>query len=868
MRILLLPCSLYLICRISNWVTPEPCTFSPHTDGCGNHGWMWQCGHRNLSVIPNGQHIPPEYKRTSLTLDLSENSFTAISRKTFNTIGQFLRSRIASLSLRGNPIQSIGNFSFKALWNLCELDLSSCRLHTESFEINSLANLNKLKILCLHSNSFQARGYPDVAISKARTIENLTIDVFDGFQFGSSFQNLTNMKLLKFITGNSMFHLTNSTFMGLIKSPITNLELKFRNMIHCDVSEDIFCSFPFLRGVHIAFRGMCDLNVALNSLKCLQNRTMDHIIVNDNKPMIVTKQVFLNNENCKYLFNICSKRVELNGNRIAGISDNPLNTVMGQCVEYFDISSNRIEWINPQIVVDFLTRYPNLQVINISSNNELCNCETSWHNPYSQVVASRMTDNNETNEFSSDVFVVNEFFSNISSKVLFIKRGVITIKISEIITVLQLSKMYLHIFTALPRYNLILTINAKNLKELYMVHSNFSCQSLAPIQAPSLEIIDISNNDCSIIGANIFNFTLKLRVFLASNSNLRFASSLRYGTFFHNLTELQKVDVSRNSITYLPPAMFEDQQNSLLTVNLDSNLFSTIPVSNLKNLTHLYLRQNKISFFTKNDIERVMSMEKAVVFIEGNPISCECTHIWSLKWMKENQDRFVDLNKTLCINTNVLLSTFVNQEVFEKFEMMCQSDAWLIGSIFAFVFVIVVLLTSAAIKQYRVHVDYVILRMRSRWKGVIHVANSDDFPFDAFVSYTEEDYPACIPFYQALTSLGFKISIPDKDFLPGISEAEQLLKCMDQSRKVVIIVTENFLENGWNSYAVQMVVTHAFHNQRERSIIVIIKDDIPIERLPRDLKYIWWTIVSIRWPDGNENMDLFWEEIAAALRTN
>uniref|UniRef100_K1PIR8 Toll-like receptor 13 n=1 Tax=Magallana gigas TaxID=29159 RepID=K1PIR8_MAGGI len=175
---------------------------------------------------------------------------------------------------------------------------------------------------------------------------------------------------------------------------------------------------------------------------------------------------------------------------------------------------------------------------------------------------------------------------------------------------------------------------------------------------------------------------------------------------------------------------------------------------------------------------------------------------------------------------------------------------------------------NAAIKQYRVHVDYVILRMRSRWKGVIHVANSDDFPFDAFVTYTEEDYPACIPFYQALTSLGFKISIPDKDFLPGISEAEQLLKCMDQSRKVVIIVTENFLENGWNSYAVQMVVTHAFHNQRERSIIVIIKDDIPIERLPRDLKYIWWTIVSIRWPDGNENMDLFWEEIAAALRTN
>uniref|UniRef100_K1QQT5 Toll-like receptor 6 n=1 Tax=Magallana gigas TaxID=29159 RepID=K1QQT5_MAGGI len=199
---------------------------------------------------------------------------------------------------------------------------------------------------------------------------------------------------------------------------------------------------------------------------------------------------------------------------------------------------------------------------------------------------------------------------------------------------------------------------------------------------------------------------------------------------------------------------------------------------------------------------------------------------------------------------------------------MCQSDAWLIGSTFALFFVLTILLTTAVVKRYRVHVDYVILRLRSRWKGVIHVSNSDEFRFDAFVTYTEEDYQlACITFYQALTRLGFKISIPDKDFLPGISEAEQLLQCIDQSHKVVIIVTENFLENGWNSYAVQMVVTHAFHNKRERSIIVIIKDDIPIERLPRDLKYIWWTIVSLRWPNGIENMDLFWEEIAAAILT-
>jgi hypothetical protein len=91
---------------------------------------------------------------------------------------------------------------------------------------------------------------------------------------------------------------------------------------------------------------------------------------------------------------------------------------------------------------------------------------------------------------------------------------------------------------------------------------------------------------------------------------------------------------------------------------------------------------------------------------------------------------------------------------------------------------------------------------------------------------------------------------------------------MDSSRKIVFVVTENFIDCGWNSYAVQMAVTHAFHGHRERSIIVIIKDNIPIERMPKSLRYIWWCIVSIKWPEneGAQAMSRFWEDIAAALR--
>nr|XP_022300602.1 toll-like receptor 6 [Crassostrea virginica] len=209
---------------------------------------------------------------------------------------------------------------------------------------------------------------------------------------------------------------------------------------------------------------------------------------------------------------------------------------------------------------------------------------------------------------------------------------------------------------------------------------------------------------------------------------------------------------------------------------------------------------------------------------------------------------------------------YLNLDSNELSSLRCQTTEWLIASSIMLFLVIAVVLVPVVVKRYR---DNIILRLSNRWRGVMRTRYSQSFQFDAFLTYAEEDYNlACHTIYQVLCNRGLKISLPDKDFLPGLSKVEQMLQCIDDSRKVVFVVTEKFLENGWSSYTVQMVVTHAFHNKRERSIIVIIKDDIPIERMPRDLKFVWWSIISIRWPNCEENMDSFWDEITGALLPN
>ncbi|XP_078341103.1 toll-like receptor 4 [Crassostrea virginica] len=842
----------------------NPCTFSPYTDGCGNHGWLWNCSHRSLTKIP--QDIPIKYKDYFLSLDLSWNKFREISISTFQNVQPYLSSHITGLNLHGNDLTSIGNFSFQSLNRLCELDLSKCSLSKTELTRQAFVNLPYLKILRLHFNYFQAKGYPDVSLSKIFTLETLTIDVFDGFHFSSLFRNLTRLKNIKFFTGKSRFHLMNFTFSGLSQSPISYLDLNFRYSVYCDVSEDIFCSFPVLKGVNISFGGLCDFNTVLRSLKCLQNRSMEYIGAHGNIPRFVTSPVFLTWENCQYLNQICSKKVDLSNNRIAGIMYSPLKTVMGKCMEYFDISRNRIEFINATYLMNFLTGYPNLHVLNSSFNND-------YGNDFMSSVSGNLCKSNGLNIFfnRSLIYENQTKFNYRSSFQKYLENNpLLTIIFSKKLKVLDFSKN--HFLPLGPSFRFNISLSATSLAELYFVHNNLPCQYMSSFQMSSLKILDISRNRCNEMNSRLLKFTLNLRTFSASGSELNFTGRLSEGTIFRELKKLEEVDLSSNDIYVLPPTTFVDQKYSLKYLNLDNNWLSSVPVSQLQNLHLLYLRYNKITFFSESAIKNAMSLTNVILFIKGNPINCECTHFSSLKWVRENQDKFGDLNETYCIDNKEMSITsysFFQEASFVQFELRCQTKEWLIASSIMLFLVIAVALVSLVVKRYRVHVDYIILRLRSRWRGVMRTRYSQSFQFDAFVTYAEEDYNlACHTISHVLSNRGLKISLPDKDFLPGLSKVEQMLQCIDDSRKVVFVVTEKFLENGWSSYTVQMVVTHAFHNKREQSIIVIIKDDIPIERMPRDLKFVWWSIVSIRWPNCEENMDSFWEEITGALLPN
>jgi hypothetical protein len=52
--------------------------------------------------------------------------------------------------------------------------------------------------------------------------------------------------------------------------------------------------------------------------------------------------------------------------------------------------------------------------------------------------------------------------------------------------------------------------------------------------------------------------------------------------------------------------------------------------------------------------------------------------------------------------------------------------------------------------------------------------------------------------------MGFDICFDEKTFIPGTPIGENIIQAIDSSRKVIFIITKNFLQSDWGSYELEM----------------------------------------------------------------
>ena len=94
----------------------------------------------------------------------------------------------------------------------------------------------------------------------------------------------------------------------------------------------------------------------------------------------------------------------------------------------------------------------------------------------------------------------------------------------------------------------------------------------------------------------------------------------------------------------------------------------------------------------------------------------------------------------------------------------------------------------------------------------------------------------------------FNLCFDEKSFIAGNPVGENIIQAIDSSRNVILIISENFLNSNWGLYELEVTRLHAFQRYNENMVIVVIKNDIPKERIPHVLLSIWFKITCAKWP--------------------
>ncbi|XP_055957945.1 toll-like receptor 4 [Patella vulgata] len=271
---------------------------------------------------------------------------------------------------------------------------------------------------------------------------------------------------------------------------------------------------------------------------------------------------------------------------------------------------------------------------------------------------------------------------------------------------------------------------------------------------------------------------------------------------YHNLTYL---DVGWNLIKSWPTEFFE---------------------RNIK-LTELNAAHNLIQTVTSKMLPEVFMTRLKKISLNDNPLVCKCELVWLIQWIHKEPSKFWDYpDGYRCLNITERISV---------------------------------------INKYIWHIKYHIYMWRYRPKQLLDIAEKH-FAHDAFVAYCIEDGDWVLHDLLPIVEEGenIKLCIHERDFLGGQLIIDNIVQHMEDSRKVLVILSNDFARSKWCQFEMSLAQKLVIDTSIE-SIVVVLLEDIEAVNMSKPLNALLKTTTYIKWQD-NDNKDIFWQMLKTSLK--
>ena len=737
-----------------------------------------------------------------LELQLDSNLLTTIENGTFAHLSQ-----LVNLSISSNRLASIPPGAFQGLISLRSLRLLKNRFLALSDIVPSLVSLTTLRFLSLSENTLSRVDEADFALMRNSSLETLELSNCDLRYVGSeAFMHFKNLKRL-ILSENTM---TEDNLSYLIHS------MKDGGLKALDLSQLRFAGSPPRKMLEtLSHTDVEELNLSKNTLPRLSPKMFPLM------PRI--------------------RDLDLSSCGIISIENGTFNLM--PLLMRLNLAHNGLEDIPPAVMV-----LPQLKWLSFSGNS-------GSHGGHEYGGGElKLEDGNFA--FMSNLTYLDLSFNRIGQVTKGIFVGLSRLEELDLRNN-SLYKLTEGCFKPLT-----------SLKILHMDGNAFGKQNFSRATLQGLASLEYLNMDrCKL------SFTDQEAIFAGAprlkQLSLRENQIVSFGSRnpFANATSLVSVDLFKNRIR-----------------GWDAPLFASSP-----NLDVLNLAENQISYVSSammNDIANLSEVD-----LLGNPIDCDC-QLEPLRryalYHEDTKESNLLIKAENCYSPDKWrfkpITTFLqslnpddctNIQAATDDSNPNDSEEFVTGphviALYALIPTICLLvLAGYAIYKTRWVIRYYLFRKRLSQTNLMSspsmVELEGSFKYDAFVSYSNVDHAFVARLVGMLENAppNYKLCVYERDFTAGNVLNDCIMQSIATSRKVVLIVSENFVQSHWCLWELHLA-QHSLLEEKRNGLILVVVGKLKLNHLPPTLRFLLKTRIYLEWDSDPSKQRLFWERLREAL---
>nr|WBP49909.1 Toll-like receptor protein [Mimachlamys nobilis] len=390
-----------------------------------------------------------------------------------------------------------------------------------------------------------------------------------------------------------------------------------------------------------------------------------------------------------------------------------------------------------------------------------------------------------------------------------------------------------------------------------------------------VKYIDGSNNYCTFISDDFFNECPNLETLLIHDNLL--GDVLRKdqnGNIFRHLTHLKVLDLSWNRIQTVPKLLLKNQ-NELQILNVSNNQLDTFDLylKHMTGLTYLNLSHNQLQKLGGDNLRQINGLTNLTVNLYGNKLQCSCETLDFLKWLSDNKAMFDHFRNYECQFPNDTRITFADfDKMLIDLKKSCYNYTGLIAGVTSSLVLIIAFIVSGIVYRYRWKLRYLYYMTKTRYRGYTGLEiNNDtrhDYPYDAFISYCEQDgrFVRGDLLDNLETRCGLTLCLHQRDFIPGQDIAENITKAIHQSWKTVVVLSKNYLRSYWCLYEFNMARMESIYSRGDKPVLLLVfYDDVAPKELPLTLMDLIERKSYIEYPKDEQGNIVFWDKLAESV---